>query len=485
MRCADRMRLAPRSRLVLAVIATLTGCAVGPDYVTPLPTLDDVFVGAGSRAVDSRLTDIATFWRAFDDPVLTSLVERAIAANGDIRIAQARLQEARASLSGTRATLLPEVDIATGAARSLAPESRFPGTTRDERTANTFDAGFIANWELDFFGRNRRATESSAALVQASQAGVHAAQTAVAAEVARNYLDLRGLQQRYSVAELSLANQRDTLQLVVRRLELGRGTQLDVARARSLLENTEAALPALQADIERDAYRLATLTAQPPRQLLERMATPQALPALPVTDLASLPIGTPADLLRRRADLVVAERRLAAATADIGVATADLFPRISLTGLIGFETDRAGRIGSRDSEQYNLGAALTWPVLDFGRVRARIRINEARASEALANYEQTVAVALEETEGALSQFTRSAQQAQRLANASKSADEATRLSRLRFDAGAVDLSVVLDAQRQALESHDALTRAELAQAAALVTVYRSLGGGWPMPGSPR
>jgi outer membrane protein, multidrug efflux system len=197
-----------------------------------------------------------------------------------------------------------------------------------------------------------------------------------------------------------------------------------------------------------------------------------------VPDLSTLPIGTPEQLLRRRPDLVAAERQLAAATADIGVATADLFPRISLTGLIGFASNRVSRLGSSDSQQYSLGAGLTWPLLDFGRVRSRIGASEARATQALASYEQTVATALEETEGALSQFTRAAQQAERLASSTRNADEATRLSRLRFNAGSVDLLIVLDAERQALISRDALVQAQVGQAIALVTVYRSLGGGW-------
>ena len=204
----------------------------------------------------------------------------------------------------------------------------------------------------------------------------------------------------------------------------------------------------------------------------------QPLPALPVTDLSSLPLGTPEQLLRRRPDLIAAERELAASTADIGVATADLFPRISLTGLIGFGADRVAQLGRTDSQQVSLGAGLSWPLLDFGRVRSRIAASEARSARALATYEQTVAISLEETEGALSQFTRAAQQAERLDSATRNAEEATRLSRLRFDAGSVDLLIVLDAERQALAARDGLVRAQVGQAVALVSVYRSLGGGW-------
>ena len=475
-------RRARRARRSIGMAAALlaAGCAVGPDYRAPSLTLDAGFVNAGSASVNAQApaSDIAVFWNAFGDAALSQLVARALAANGDVRIAQARLQEARAVLGGAQAETLPEVDASAGAGRSLAPAFRFPGTTRGQRTGNAFDAGFVANWELDFFGRQRRATEGAAARVEASQAGVHAAQTVVAAEVARNYLDLRGLQQRDEVARRSLGNLQETLQLTGVRLNAGRGTQLDVVRASSLVDSTNAALPALQAGIERAAYRLATLTGQSPRSVVAALATPQPLPELPVTDLSALPIGTPEQLLRRRPDLIVAERQLAAATAEIGVATADLFPRISLSGLIGFASNSVGRLGSSGSEQYGLSAGLTWPLLDFGRVRSRIGASEARAAQALASYEQTVATALEETEGALSQFTRAAQQAERLASSARNADEATRLSRIRFEAGSVDLLIVLDAERQSLASRDELVRAQVGQAIALVTVYRALGGGW-------
>jgi multidrug efflux system outer membrane protein len=198
-----------------------------------------------------------------------------------------------------------------------------------------------------------------------------------------------------------------------------------------------------------------------------------------VTDLGALPIGTPEQLLRRRPDLIQAERRLAAATADIGVATADLFPRVSLTGLIGLAGLNVGSLGNGSSQQYAFGAGLTWPLLDFGRVRSRISASEARAEQALAGYEQSVAVALEETEGTLTQFTRDAQQRERLAAAAADAEDAFRLATLRFQAGSVDFLVVLDSQRQALITRDALVQAEVAQATGLVAVYRALGGGWP------
>ena len=473
-----------RASIALVVIAiALAACAVGPDYRAPAIALDASYLNAGATAVNAAAPDkdIATFWRGFADPALSQLVERALAANGDVRIAQARLRESRALLQGANAELLPEVDASADVSRSLTPEFQLPGTTRSQRTATVYDGAFTASWELDFFGRHRRASEAAAARVDASAAGVAAVGTSIAAEVARNYLELRGLQQRKRVADESIANQRDTLRLTETRLEFGRGTRLDVSRARSLLASTEATLPALQAAIDRGAYRLATLTAQSPRAVIDQLASgAQVLPSLPVTDLGALPVGTPEQLLRRRPDLVQAERQLAAATADIGVVTADLFPRVSLSGLIGLAGVRVGSLGDSGTQQYSLGAGLTWPVLDFGRVRSRIAASRARAEQQLAGYEQSVAVALEETEGALTQFSRNAQQSERLAVAAAQADEAARLAAVRFDAGSADFLTVLDAQRQALATRDTLVQAQVGQATALVAVYRALGGGWPV-----
>lgn len=467
-----------------SVLALAAGCAVGPDYKRPDVALDAGFINAGTSGsnVAAPAADIASFWRGFGDASLTSLVERGIAANGDVRVAQARLREARALLVEADSNALPGAGFTGGVTRSVRPVTQQPGASRSERTGTVYDASFVANWELDFFGRYRRASESAAAVVDASQAGLSAAHTAVAAEIARNYLELRGLQQRYSVTEQALVNQREALRIVDARLDAGRGTQLDVARANALVAGTEAALPALQTAIERAVFRLATLTAQPPRALLAELATPAPLPGLPATDLAQLPIGTPAQWLQRRPDVIAAERQLASATAAIGVAKADLFPRISLSGLLGLNAARLGDLGKSDSALYSLGVGLTWTPFDFGRLRSRVTAAEARSEAQLATYEQTVALALEETEGAFSGYNRNAQQAERLDAAARSAEEAARLARVRFDAGVTDFLIVLDAERESLASRDRLVQAQTGTATALVAVYRALGGGWtPQP----
>jgi multidrug efflux system outer membrane protein len=479
---ARALRLAPASALLLAVSA----CVVGPDYKRPAVTLDAGFVAAGASSVNAQPApaDIARFWRGFNDAALTALIDRALAANGDVRIAQARLQEARANLGVAEAEGLPAAGVTGDAKRATRPITQQPGASRSARTGNTFDASFVANWELDLFGRFKRGSESAAALVDAGTASVHAAQTSVAAEVARNYLELRGLQLRQQLTQASLVNLRDALRITSARFDAGRGTQLDLLRSRVLVASTEATLPTLQTAIERAAFRIATLCARPPRELLAELAPPASstalagLPSLPVTDLSSLPVGTPEQWLQRRPDVIAAERQLAATSASIGVAKADLFPRISLSGLLGFNAATLGSLLKTESAIYSLGAGLTWTPFDAGSTRGRIRASEARNQQSLATYEQTVATALEETEGAFSSFTRSAQRAEQLALATRDAQEAARLARARFNAGVTDFTAVLDAERDVLSNQDGLVQAQVGVATALVTVYRALGGGW-------
>ena len=482
---ALHVRARPGAQLGLATLLfALGGCmVVGPNYQRPPTTLDASFINAGAATSQTQAVsaDIATFWRGFNDAALSALVDRALVANGDVRIAQARLMEARANQGEADAQARPGLGISSGVTRSVRPITQQPGASRSERTGTVYDAGFIANWELDFFGRYRRTSEAAAALVQVSEAGIGSAHTVVAAEVARNYLELRGLQQRRAFTEDALVNQRESLRITQARLDAGRGTQLDFARASALVASTEAALPVLQSAIERAAFRLATLTAQPPRAVLAQLASPAPLPGLPVTDLATLPLGTPEQWLQRRPDVIAAERQLAAATANIGIAKADLFPRISLSGLLGLNAATLGNLVKSESAIYSLGAGLTWTPFDLGSIRSRIAATEARTQASLSNYELTVATALEETEGAFSTYTRNTQRAERLTLAARHSEEAAQLARKRFDAGVTDFLVVLDAEREVLNNRDQLVQAQVGTATALVAVYRALGGGW-VPG---
>ena len=457
-----------RETLITAAVLSLReGGAGGPARAPPQASRESAFVMPAATGEPA-----AAFWRGFADPVLDALIADAVGANADVRLAQARLREARALAGEADANRLPSVALGAGAGR---------GNELGLPIDNYLTASGGFNWELDFFGRARRASEAAAAQVQAGEAGVLAAQRLVGAEVATQYLGLRALQQRLVVAQESLVNQRETQRIVRARADLGRGTPLDVARANALVESTEASLPALQGAIERSALRIATLAGRTPRATLALLAEAKPLPSLPAVGAEALAAGTPQGLLERRPDIRVAERQLAAATASVGVARADLYPRISLVGLLGFTSTRAAELFDSAGRNTNLGASLSWTALDFGRVRNRIGASEARAQAALVQWEQTVQLALEETEGALSQYTRSVQQSARLENAARESAEAARLARVRYEAGAADLLTVLDAERTALAARDALVQSQQGSLAALVAVYRALGGGWTLP----
>jgi len=438
---------------LLTALFVLGGCALGPDYRTPRSDLTAAFENStGDTQEPPR-----EFWRRFDDPILTGLVEDALKANHDVRIAVANLREARAIRLGVDAQAYPVVGSGFSGKRVIVPQTQFPGP-RSARTTDAFDASIDANWELNLFGRFSRASESAAASVSAAEAGVAAAQVSVTAEVARR----------------SLQNQQANLDLVQARLDAGRGTELDTTRAQAQVESTRAGIPVLEASIELSRYRLAVLTGRLPTELATLSSQPQALPGLKPVD----GIGTPAALLMRRPDIRVAERQLAAATANIGASKADLFPSVSITGLLGLNAATLGGLNSGQAYYYNLGASIAWTLLDFGRIRSRIQQNEARADAALALYEKTVLTALEETEGALISFSRNQQRAESQFKAARASERAAELARLRFEAGVTDFLVVLEAERQLLSDRDGLALAQTDAGTSLVAVYKALGGGW-------
>jgi len=339
-----------RQRLSVALVAlSLAGCAVGPDYQKPMVPMDAAFVGARNT---EAVTDIRTFWQGFGDEKLNALIDKAMLANGDVKLASARLQEARASQDEANAAFRPRVGAQTDGSRGVAPITSYPGTSVSDRTGNIYDANFLAAWEIDLFGRLRRSSEAAAARAEAGLATLEAARTSVAAEVARNYLELRGLQQRLVFTQSSLTFQRDTLKLTETRFDHGRGNQLDVSRAQGLVASTEADVPALQNAIERTIFRLATLTAQQPRLLLAELSAVSPLPALPVTDLSALPAGTTEQWLQRRPDIMAAEQQIVAANAGIGIATSELFPKLSVAGLLGLNSANVSDLSGTDSRLF-------------------------------------------------------------------------------------------------------------------------------------
>jgi multidrug efflux system outer membrane protein len=458
--------------LAAAVTVLLAACAIGPDYSEPQMATPDQFVGAGEQQFSPADVE-SDFWKSFSDEQLNGLIEQALAANHDIRIATARLREARALRGEARLDFGPTVTASGGRveSRSSVRQAPIASIPRDQ---DFYEGGFDAFWELDFFGRVRRGVEARSAEVQAAEAGVYATQVSVTAEVARNYFELRGAQQRLEVAQRNAENQRETLRITTARLDAGRGTQLDTSRAQAQLSATLATIPDLEASVTRSILRLGVLGGQSPEALTAQLSTPQRLPTLPATQS----IGTPELLLRRRPDIRVAERELASATAQIGVAVGDLFPRISFVGNWGFDAVDSSDLGKSSSETFAFGPSIQWAAFDLGRVRQRIKQREAATDRALARYEQTVLQALEETDASLTAYVKAKVKQDHLQQSATSSREAVTLARARYESGVADFLTVLDAERTALTAEDQLALSETQSATALLATYKALGGGF-------
>lgn len=469
------MRSAKIARVsgLLLTSAILAACAVGPDYHEPQAPAPDEFIGVENAKFTTAEVE-RDFWKSFNDPLLDQLVEQALDSNHDIRIAMTRLREARALRGEARLDLAPTVTASGGHTESRSSARQAPAALGISRDEDYYDASFDAFWELDFFGRVRRGIEASSAEVGAAEAGVYDSQVSITAEVARNYFELRGFQERLAVARRNAENQSESLRITNARLDAGRGTRLDTSRASAQLSATLATIPELEAAATRSMLRLGVLTGRSPEALVAQLSAPRALPQLPTNHA----IGTPEALLRRRPDIRIAERELAAATARIGVAVGDLFPRVSLTGRWGYDAVSSSDLGNAGSEAFAFGPSIQWAAFDLGRVRQRIDQREAAADGALARYEQTVLRALEETDASLTDYSKALVKQEHLQNSATASIEAATLARARFESGAADFLTVLDAERSVLEAEDELARSETQTATALLATYKALGGGF-------
>ena len=458
--------------LAIAVSVALAACSSAPPARHFEPVLATGFTNAPASAKAEE--PVSQFWRGFNDPLLDSLVERALSANTDVRSAAASLREARALNRFADANLLPSIGVNAGAARI-----RGPNDVGVVSTNNNYSAGLEVSWEADLFGRLGDARRAAEANVLVGAAGVRAAQVSVAAEVARNYFDLRGLQEQLRVAVSSLETQNEALKLVDARLDVGRGTALDSERARALVKSTAANIPALESALIRTRYRIAVLCGQQPTALDAELEPVKPLPGLQAVELSA--IGSPAALLRRRPDIPLAEAQVAAAAAQVGVARSALFPQIVLGGTLGQNAQHLSELAKGPAYVYNLGAQLTWNLLDFGRIRAQIAAADARSDGVMIAYERAVLTALEETEGALASYTRSQRQAALLFDAAQSSEQAALIARERFAVGSTDFLTVLDAERELLAARDRLAQSQAGAATTLVAVYKALAGGWEVP----
>lgn len=463
-----------RQQMILAAACTLvlSACTVGPDYVQPeFPTVPDTWNTAAIDGLAEGEAPVQTWWTLFDDATLTSLIERAGESNLTIREAVWRVEEARALRGVVAGERGPQVNLGGGANRIDTSDNTAVG---ENDTGNRFDLGVGATWELDFWGRIRRQVEAADATVEASVEDYRDVLVTLFSEVAITYVNVREQQERLRLAHENVNGQEDTLKLTEERLRSGLVSSLDVAQAESNLANTRSLIPTLNRSLALALNRLAVLLATSPGSLDEELGHPGAIP----TEPDAVTTGLPADLLRQRPDVRSAERRLAAQTARIGVATADLYPQFSLGGFLGLAATSAGDLFNSDSVNWSIGLPVRWKLFASGAVRSQIAAENARAGALLANYERAVLVALEEVEDAMVSYETEVARRALLSQSVDATQRSLTLVLIQYRAGLTDFQNVLDTQRSLLLREDELASSEAIVIKHLVDLYRALGGGW-------
>ncbi len=460
--------------LMSACAVSLSACVSFKDYkepVNPLGASEVSFVDLDDKRYQ-QASPISKWWSEFDDPMLGDLIERSLRTNLDARIAMANLLEARSLSRHVGFDRVPTVNTNASYNRQRLSEDGVGGTPPD-LTVSNYDAGVSALWELDLFGRVSENIKAQKALEGQALADLQNMYVLIAAEVARTYVELRGAQYRLDIAQRNADNQESTYKLTQTLSNGGRATELDVSRAKTQLEVTKSTIPPLKAQVTASINRLSVLTGRVPDALSGELAGVKPLPSLPMT----VAVGNAEELLKRRPDIRSAERALASSIARYNVAVTEFFPKVSLSGSLGFAATDLGSFGSGTGTA-SIGPSLSWRALDFGRVRAEIDQADARATASLNAYEKTVLEALEETQTSLSNFTREEERRLTLQEAARSAKKSAELAKLRFNKGVDGFLDVLDAERTLLDTEDALAASEVAAAVNLIAIYKSIGGGW-------
>jgi outer membrane protein, multidrug efflux system len=475
----------PRTAFLLALAtAAVASCAVGPDYHPPKAQAPANWSEAQVGGTTNSAVQIVEWWKTFHDPELNSLVARAAAANHDLRIAAGRLHEARALRSYAAWDLGPAINGGAGYTDARQSRNSIPfntsGPVGGEISSNylfhtdLYDAHFDASWEIDVFGGKRRALQYAGAEVAGAEEYRRDTLVSVLAEVARNYIEVRDFQQRLDVARKNIAAQQDAVEIAGSRFRAGLVSELDVRQAEAALATTQSQLPALDTSLKQAVHRLGVLTGQQPGALSNELAQDAPVPAPP----PEVPIGLPSDLLRRRPDVRRAERDLAATTANVGVQTAELFPKFSLTGVGGFQSFSVSDWFNPSSRYWSAGPTVTWRILDYGRVRSQIKAASAQADQSLAAYEKTVLMSFEDVENALVAYANEQARYKALSDAVVANRASLELANDRYNNGLADFLNVLDAERSLYQSEDQLADSQGTVSVNLVTLYKALGGGW-------
>ncbi|RLB15631.1 MAG: TolC family protein [Deltaproteobacteria bacterium] len=457
----------------LMIGMTITGCAaVGPNYTkmeTKAPKKWHTKLENGLSAVQSNPETLAQWWTVLGDPALSDLEKRAVEGNLDLKAAAARILEARALRTIQASGRFPTLDGSGSVTRRRSSENSGTGETR-----NLYSAGFDANWELDIFGGIRRSIEAAQADLEATQEALHDVLVSLLAEVALNYVDVRTLQAQLSAVKANLKAQQDIYELNLSRYHAGLIDELAVQQSHYILESTHSQIPALETGLEKAKNRLAVLLGERPGAMHQELTKARPIPVLPVT----VAVGIPAETLRHRPDIRRAEQNLAAQTARIGVATADLYPRFLLFGSIGLESISSGSLWEWASRTWGIGPSFSWKIFHAGAIRQNIQAQTARQKQALIQYESAVLKAQEEVENALVAYAKEQRRRESLQAAVTAAKRAYELSWDRYNAGLVDFSNVLDATRSLQSFQDQLARSDGTATSNLIRLYKALGGGW-------
>ncbi len=467
--------------VALMLLALSVGC-VSARTIPPAPAVavpaawQHAAEPAGVSATGVR-EDLSCWWLRLDDATLSGLIDMAMKASPDLRSARAKLREARASRGLAGKDLLPSVTATVSSSRSRSSQGgevaggqglNIPGTQ------NLYGAGFDASWEPDIFSATSSAVRAAQADLEISEADLQSAQVSLAAEVARNYVELRSYQAHLKIAHDNFTSQGEILDLVTWRAQAGLVSELDVQQSRTTVEQTRATIPAIEASVAELEHRLAVLTGQPPTALSQLLAAPAEIPKVP----DHLAVGIPADTLRQRPDVRGAEWKLAAATARVDQARAALYPTLSLSGSLGLESLTLHGLTGSDAVNHSVLGSLAAPIFDRSRLKLQIKVKGAVQEQALAAYESTILSALEDAENALVSLANARQRRAALTNAAQAAQAAAALARSRYTAGLVAYSTVLDTERTLLSVEDDLKTSEADGTLAVIQLYKALGGGW-------
>jgi NodT family efflux transporter outer membrane factor (OMF) lipoprotein len=469
---------------VFASTATLCACAVGPDYrAPPLPSIDEwhTSVTSGTQPAMTSDATLGAWWTVLNDPTLDQFIEQAVKENKSVDQALARVRESRARRNISASPLFPSIGASAGArdthrTRASSAADDFPSGDFGSLSTSgeTYSAGIDANWELDLFGGNRRSLEAANANFVAAEAELRDVLITLLGDVALSYVNVRTTQARLAFAERNLESQRELVDITRWRAEAGLATVLDVEQARSSFAQTLAQIPSLESALQAAMNRLAVLTGREPGALHATLAERRAIPTAPREVVASVP----AEVLRRRPDLRSAERRLAAQTAQVGVATAALYPSLSLNGSFGLTSGTASNLFSSGAETTGYGLSLNMPIFRAGALRQQVVAQNALVDQALATYEATLLSILEEVENALTEWANEQRRYEALVQAAEAARLASELALVQYNSGLVDFQTVVNADRQLISTEDQLAVSSGEITSNLIRLYKAFGGGW-------